>query len=76
MITTWIIEHVGLPALKLGAIALAILGLIFGARKWGRNVEQVEVMQQQIKGANVRAKIDGTVNAGTNDDFLRAPAIR
>lgn len=75
MISTWLLEHIGLPALKYGALILAILGLIFGARKWGRNVEKVEQFKSDLAGAKYRANIDANSN-DADDLFLLTPAQR
>lgn len=76
MITTWIVANIGVPFLKWSAAILAILGLILGVRRWGINVEKVEILQQNLKNQKANQTFAGSVDYNTPDNFLREPRLR
>lgn len=78
MVTRWLIENVGLPALKILAIIAGILAMLMGFKKWGQNAERVEQKQRELQGVKIRREIEDRVN-GTNpanNDLLRHPSKR
>ena len=48
----------GLTILKFGAIILAVIAVLFGARQAGKNAEKVSQMKQQQKAARKAHEID------------------
>lgn len=77
MISAWVLEHVGAPLLKFGAIFLAVLAAIFGIRQWGKNAERMEQQQQNFTRAIERNRINSRdVSGPDTDNWLRAPEAR
>lgn len=70
LVRPWLVKY-GLQVAQWGAIALAILTALRGARSAGRNVERVETMRNQIENVKVRDEIRDTVSRAPVGDAER-----
>ncbi len=48
----------GLTILKFGAIILAVIAVLFGARQAGKNAEKIDQLKQQRKAARKAHEVD------------------
>jgi len=77
---TWLINFftkstLGLNILKLGAIILAVIAVLFGAKQAGKNTErvrQLELNQRAMRKANeIDAEIDAMPSGAALDELRR-----
>lgn len=76
MIVLWLQKWLGAAALKvvwIGAVALAVLAILFGARQAGRRAERVESLERAIDDAKRAndARTDADRHPNPSDELRR-----